>query len=503
VRFLHRSRLRSLTVTAGILFSILPLPASGAMLGGSEIVKIVGDITTNRHTMLCQLSLRAQEGLTASEVASALGPLKGYARSVALQCLARKMASELGGTELTAILGPENDDEQTLEVKIFGNDSGYRQRMLCTLKDHVREGITASELASALGPLTGYARSVALQCLAPKLSSDLDGPELVAVLGPQDVDKDVLTTQIAGTDPGYRQRMLCTMKSHVRERISAGEVASALGPLTGLARSRAIDCLAPRLVDGLTGAELIEITGIDTAYRPAMLCTLADHAMDGINADEVEQALESLTNYDRARAVQCLKPRVQWGLTGAELAKIFGEGTRYRSRMICTLKNHARVNMSGSDLSLALGDITGYARNLALRCLENLDPIGVCGSTALQRSLVPEYVCFGIEGGTYPYAPVCATLSVLAYQPVYFGYACSLHDECYSTPTAPKSDCDARFLSLLKGTCDETLRGSLRALSRWSCHNAVSEYHHQVRVRGCNPYLLAQLDAGNGNAVCD
>ena len=127
---------------------------------------------------------------------------------------------------------------------------------------------------------------------------------------------------------------------------------------------------------------------------------------------------------------------------------------------------------------------------------------GQCGSTLMQRIAVPEYACFSLAGGVLPYA-VCAAGAVAGYKPVYFGAACGAHDSCYGRRGARKSTCDADFHKLLRTTCDHTLDGQFRGRSRTSCHNLVSEYYHQVRTRGCDPYRNAQAASGNRAASCD
>jgi len=128
--------------------------------------------------------------------------------------------------------------------------------------------------------------------------------------------------------------------------------------------------------------------------------------------------------------------------------------------------------------------------------------MGYCGSTSLQVAAIPEYVCFSLEGGTLPYT-ACAVGSMVGYKPVYFGLACREHDGCYSRKGTKKSQCDKSFLTLLKSTCDETLTGKLRKLSRKNCYNVVSEYYHQVDARGCIAFKNAQKHAGNSNPICN
>ena len=129
---------------------------------------------------------------------------------------------------------------------------------------------------------------------------------------------------------------------------------------------------------------------------------------------------------------------------------------------------------------------------------------GFCGpnSESVKEALLPEYVCFSVEGGTLPYA-VCAAGGVVGYKPVHFGTACRLHDDCYRDRGARKSQCDSRFISMIKDTCDATLTGRFRKLSRANCYNVASEGYHLVTVRGCKAYKNAQKSVGNTNPICN
>lgn len=82
-------------------------------------------------------------------------------------------------------------------------------------------------------------------------------------------------------------------------------------------------------------------------------------------------------------------------------------------------------------------------------------------SQTVTEFFVPEYICFGIAGGTI-FSAACATGRLVGYKPVHFGTACEEHDRCYATKENSKLKCDEEFRELLYLTCDETLTGKYR-----------------------------------------
>ncbi len=304
---------------------------------------------------------------------------------------------------------------------------------------------------------------------------------------------------------------ICRWSSGIQKALSAAEVTAMLGDLSGYSRSWALGCLEPRIQTGLTGDDLGRILGSDLDSRHHMICRLKERPRAGLEAREVAATLGDLTGYARIVALGCLEPRIKTGLTGDDLGLILGSDLDSRHIMICTIKDHARAGMSPTELAVALGGVHHYGRVAALRCLgatetadalQNAVILGTCGSSVNQQLWLPEYVCFGLDGGTLPYA-ACSVLRPIGYLPVYFGEACRGHDSCYSSNGTKKSQCDLSLLSLLNDTCDTTLTGPFRASSRTNCRNLASEYHYQVSRRGCSAFMDAQVRAGNHSPTCD
>ena len=149
--------------------------------------------------------------------------------------------------------------------------------------------------------------------------------------------------------------------------------------------------------------------------------------------------------------------------------------------------------VAGRAILLCMAMLAGAVANAQGKCGPNAKPVW--------EFVIPEYVCFGLAGGTLP-SVACGLVVPVGYKPVYFGAACRQHDTCYAARGARKATCDRNFRELLTATCDQTLDGRFRTLGRKACHNAASEYYHQVSAKGCEPFKAAQLRAGNRSPTC-
>ena len=210
-------RVFAICVLTGLVFR----SSTAGDLSGADLARVVGDGTSNRSNMLCTLADSARDGLNGADVAAALGPLKGFDRSVAVQCLEPKIQVGLTGDDF---------------AKILGTDVSNRSNMICTLGKHAQSGLGAGEATIALGGLKGFDRSVAVQCLEPRIQAGLTGNDLAKILG---------------ADVSNRSSMICTLKRHVRADFTADDSAFALGELQGFDRSVAVQCLANGAKDAL------------------------------------------------------------------------------------------------------------------------------------------------------------------------------------------------------------------------------------------------------------
>jgi len=106
----------------------------------------------------------------------------------------------------------------------------------------------------------------------------------------------------------------------------------------------------------------------------------------------------------------------------------------------------------------------------------NID-LGVCGSTVIQRALIPD-------------AP-------LGFD---FAICCTEHDACYGTKCAKKSTCDTNF--------HKCLSNQVKKYQQWfrpgfTGDIAAATFSLSVSCFGCPAYKQAQIIAGNTNPTCD
>lgn len=128
---------------------------------------------------------------------------------------------------------------------------------------------------------------------------------------------------------------------------------------------------------------------------------------------------------------------------------------------------------------------------------------GSCGPDAnkWKRVAVPDYICIDKWGGHFP-SPACAAMPTVR-AVVYFGTACSAHDQCYANLGQSKSSCDNQFKNILVETC----RGSIN--QGWSkavrtCMDDANTYFEAVRHApdACEAYKQAQSKRGVKSPRC-
>lgn len=142
--------------------------------------------------------------------------------------------------------------------------------------------------------------------------------------------------------------------------------------------------------------------------------------------------------------------------------------------------------------------------------------LGVCGSAAYQRAVVPDKMCVSLGGDIHPYqCPSADKLQCLSQKKsnnpngycstlVSFVSACQIHDSCYGTRGAMKATCDAAFYNNLKGACRSALSGNFPERGRLACYNAAGTYNDAVRQsRGCEAFIAAQKSRGVKNPQCN
>ncbi len=331
----------------------------------------------------------------------------------------------------------------------------------------------------------------------------------------------------------------------IRAPLSSSDGAAILQGTTGLVRSGAIHQLASLLNADLSAQEAEVILGPTLSEgnrRHAILVLVsAKRLRSPLSEEDAALLLKGITQGNRAVAIGVLAPYLRANLPGLAIATILGrngeltEFNRFNAIVGLASAGKLRACLSGDDMNLIMLGVTGPMRVTAIAAIaDSAKPQCVttvfsspavspsisastagstpafspgvtsyCGpsSSAILEQLIPEYFCFNLVGLTAP-SGACAVGGLAGWKPVHFGTACRAHDECYSRKGANKSECDDSLLSLLRATCDETLTGFWRKLSRAACYDEASFYYRQVRLRACEAFTNAQKQAGISNPSC-
>ncbi len=126
-------------------------------------------------------------------------------------------------------------------------------------------------------------------------------------------------------------------------KLDANGAAAILGETDGFDRSNALYALEPQIKFDLTGEEFSKILGNNSGYRSSMIQKLAPHAREGLEANEAVSILGEIEGFDRSNALRALEPKIKFGLSGEDFAKILGNNSssNYRSMMVKILSDHA------------------------------------------------------------------------------------------------------------------------------------------------------------------
>jgi len=172
----------------------------------------------------------------------------------------------------------------------------------------------------------------AAKCTRPKNNSKPAHGEAPRLILPVAVVGLLLTFSIASA--ADRATEICKNPGDTRQPLSVASVATTLGPLNGFSRHKALRCLEPRIPASLAGADLARIAGEGADHRERMICTLRGHARDGLSARDAALALGALSGFSRYVAVRCLEPSLAPQLSEEQVNVIVGEGLTHRGAMI-------------------------------------------------------------------------------------------------------------------------------------------------------------------------
>lgn len=147
-----------------------------------------------------------------------------------------------------------------------------------------------------------------------------------------------------------RATEICRNPGDTRQPLSVASVVTTLGPLKGFSRHKALRCLEPRIQANLTGADLARIAGNGTDHRERMICSLRGHVQESLGAPEAAVALGDLSGFPRYVALRCLEPRLAPGLREEEVNVVVGEGRTHRGAMIDAIHRRTVEGMNQATL---------------------------------------------------------------------------------------------------------------------------------------------------------
>lgn len=147
-----------------------------------------------------------------------------------------------------------------------------------------------------------------------------------------------------------RATEICRNPGDTRQPLNVASLVTTLGPLSGFSRHKALHCLEPRVTSNLTGADLARIVGDGADYRERMICTVRGHVRDSLTSHEVAVALGTLSDFRRYVALRCLEPKLAQGLTDQDVAVIVGESRSHRGTMMAAIERKTIEGMNQATL---------------------------------------------------------------------------------------------------------------------------------------------------------
>lgn len=148
-----------------------------------------------------------------------------------------------------------------------------------------------------------------------------------------------------------------------------------------------------------------------------------------------------------------------------------------------------------------IGLLLAFAVSLLLTSIPRISDaagLGLCGSTATQRYLVPDGICVFPNGDIRLFACNMPHAKL-----VHFTNACEQHDSCYGAKGTKKSTCDTQFYKNLNRACRSILTNSFPEAGRKACFQAAATYNDKVRASGCPAFKGAQSARGLSNPQCN
>jgi surface antigen len=130
-------------------------------------------------------------------------------------------------------------------------------------------------------------------------------------------------------------------------------------------------CLGGALWAGAAIAQSPKDVVLNQQERVEEICRRAGLTPGTPTGSALVAELLGLTNYFRGRALRCMLPKQSFVLLPGDVAAVVGDKStqQFRREWICRLSRHLPVDTDSAGFGRVLGDLTGYERTRAIRCL--------------------------------------------------------------------------------------------------------------------------------------
>ncbi len=278
------------TTGAGRVDSIKNIaPKLSSSLSGEDVAMILDGLNgADRATGLDAIlrAKRVKDGLTANEAVTILKDTAGVPRIESIKRLAPVLSANLGGEDIASILD-----------SLYGADRATGLDALLRAK-RVKDGLTANEAVDILKDTAGAPRIESIKRLAPVLSANLGGDDVVAIVG-----------NLSGRDYQLGLDALLRAK-RVKSALTAKEVVGILKDSAGVPRAESIKDLASLISSTLDVNDIVAILGsLSGRDRQRGLEPLArsGKVSKGLTPDDMERIADGTADPVRLEIMKMLR----------------------------------------------------------------------------------------------------------------------------------------------------------------------------------------------------
>lgn len=275
-------------------------------LDGSEIAMLLGDLSRQNVVSALQaisVAGKIKKNLTSEESGKILANAQDY-RAKSILLLANNMAVNLGGNDLSTILGDSSRQDRLSALEAL------------SVAGKIKRNLGSEEASKVLANSQDY-RSKSIAVLAEYMAENLGGNDLAAILG-DTTRQDSLSALQA-----------LSVAEKIKKNITAEEVAKSLVNAQDY-RSKSIIIMTPYIIGNLGGNELAIVLG-ETSRQDRLSAieaiSIAGRLKKKMTAEETNRALVNSQDY-RSKAISILSANLDENLGGNELAVVLGDATR-------------------------------------------------------------------------------------------------------------------------------------------------------------------------------